>query len=151
MVSIRKAPLTDAECWHIIRRAEAARKSFGSPLLFLASQAKMVDQFKLWNNKGQLLVFEDAGGDIIGILAFDVGYDWWSEAKILKEEFVFCVSPTFKGFGRIALEELNRLAKRLEVDLIVSGCFFMKQPQIVTNMYRKNGFSEISPSYTKIM
>lgn len=142
--------LTEEECWHIVRQAEKARDTVGSPLLRFASQPKMVRRFLNWAAVGQLRVFRSTNREIIGILIFDVGMEWWSAATILSEIFVFCVSPAYKGFGRLALQELERLAKEHKAQIITSGCFFMEHPQIVTNMYKKTGFTVINPVYAKI-
>lgn len=142
--------LTEEECWHIVRQAEKARDTVGSPLLQFASQPKMVRHFLKWMTFDQIRVFRDAKGGIIGILIFDVGMEWWSTATVLSETFVFCVSPTYKGFGRLALQELERLAKEYKAQIITSGCFFMEHPQVITNMYKKAGYTVVNPVYTKI-
>ncbi|WP_196599036.1 hypothetical protein [Pectinatus frisingensis] len=149
-IKILTRPLTDSELDYIVERAVEERARIGSPLLFLTDLKKFKKSLRQIDKEGQLRVWWD-GSKIIGLLAFDVGYTWWTSELLLSEQFVFCIDPEFKGFSRIAIRELDNLARIFNCKFIVAGNFFMDKPAIVSNAYKKGGFELTCPSYIKIV
>lgn len=98
----------------------------------------------------RVVIFYDKGV-FIGILVFDVMQEWWSNSKFLVEHFVLCVSSSYKGFARDAIDELERLARLFDYDVIVAGCYFNKDTQVVSNSYKKKGFTIMCPNYVKLL
>lgn len=98
----------------------------------------------------RVVIFYDKGV-FIGILVFDVMQEWWSNDKFLVEHFLFCVNNNYKGFARDAIDELERLAKLFDCDVIVAGCYFNKDTQMVSNSYKKKGFTIMCPNYVKLL
>lgn len=98
----------------------------------------------------RVIIFYDKGV-FIGILVFDVMQEWWSNDKFLVEHFVLCVSSSYKGFARDAIDELERLAGLFDCDVIVAGCYFNKDTQVVSNSYKKKGFTIMCPNYVKLL
>ena len=98
----------------------------------------------------RVVIFYDKGV-FIGILVFDVMQEWWSNDKFLVEHFVLCVSSSYKGFARDAIDELERLARLFDCDVIVAGCYFNEDTQVVSNSYKKKGFTIMCPNYVKLL
>ena len=98
----------------------------------------------------RVVIFYDKGL-FIGITIFDVISEWWSNSKFLVEHLVLCVDPDYKGFARVAIDELERLGKEFGVEAIVAGCAFNKNSQLVTNSYKKKGFTIVCPNYIKML
>lgn len=90
------------------------------------------------------------GDSFCGILCFDYSHTWWSPKTILSEVFVFAVKG-YHGLQRHAIIELHKIAKEVGATIITSGCFFQRNPQIVTNGYKKFGFNETYPTYAKVV
>jgi len=148
---IRKEPLTDEECLMIADRVFEEKARVGTAFVQDASKDTLIVTLRQLSLNGYLLSFVSNEGKLIGILIWDVGNHWWSTEVVITEMFVFCIDKDFKGFGRVALHELDVLAKRYKAKAIVAGSYFLREPQIVTNMYKKFGYSEESPSYIKII
>lgn len=134
----------------IADQAAILRERQGRSMLYLADRDKFIAQLKAWDEMQQLIAFADSNNALVGILCYDVGSTWWAEGVILIEEFVLCVKPSFAGFSRYAIAALEQLAISHEADMIVSGCFFQERPQVVTNAYMKNGYTEVCPTYIKL-
>lgn len=98
----------------------------------------------------RVVIFYDKGV-FIGILVFDVMQEWWSNDKFLVEHFVLCVTSSYKGFARDAIDELERLAREFDCDVVVAGCYFNKDAQLVSNSYKKKGFTIMCPNYVKLL
>ena len=90
------------------------------------------------------------GDKFCGILCFHVSNSWWTTDVIVEEVFVFAVNG-FKGLQRYAIKTLNEIAKDNKASMIVSGCFFQKNPAMVANGYKKQGFTETYPYFVKVI
>lgn len=90
------------------------------------------------------------GERFCGILAFDLGAAWWTDRTILYEVVVLAVKGCH-GLQREACKMLDKLAKRYHASLISTGCFFQRDPQVVTNGYKKFGFTQTYPTYVKVV
>ena len=88
-------------------------------------------------------------GNFAGIVYWDFGEVWWLEEPIMMEQLVLCVNPYFAGFGRRACDFLEQKAKENHINIIVAGCLFQKNPQMITNLYKKKGFLTVNPLYIK--
>lgn len=105
---------------------------------------------KALSKEGKIVEFYDHD-KFCGILAFDVGEDWWSgDTKMLVEVVVLsCLGV--HGLQREVCKMLDKLAKEYQAQMIVSGCFFLQMPQVVSNGYKKYGFNQTYPTYVKVM
>lgn len=108
-----------------------------------------IQQLKRMSELGNVVKFYQ-GDRFCGILCFDYSLTWWTKETILSEVFIFETKGTH-GLQRYAIKELHKLAKEVGATIITSGCFFQKNPQIVTNGYKKAGFKETYPTYAKVV
>lgn len=90
------------------------------------------------------------GDKFCGILCFEYGKAWWTPKITLSEVFILEVKG-FHGLQRYAIKELHKIAREVKASVITSGCFFQKNPQMVTNGYKKFGFVETYPTYAKVV
>ena len=93
------------------------------------------------NSTGRIRAWYDQEGLLVGVLMVDVGYQWWSSQKILLEETMFCLEKKYSGFQRVAMRELDRLARTYEAHLIYTGNLLCdtKTAKLVRNGYMKHG------------
>ena len=105
------------------------------------------------HHKGLLHVYDVQVGDsepiLGGLLGCGVGSLWWIEGDVLIEELVVSLTGTNYGFGRFAIEEMERMALMKQCVLILTGSSMFKKTQLITNMYRKKGFEVYGESYLK--
>ena len=99
------------------------------------------------SKRGQLVKFYK-GDRFCGILAFDIGYAWWSPHRICSEVFVLA-TESVHGFQRIAAAELERIAKEYDAPLIVAGNMFQENNNLIGNGYKKCGFRQECSTYVK--
>lgn len=97
---------------------------------------------------GEVIFFYD-GNRFIGIVIYDVVNYWWSDKRFLMEVMILCVEPKCAGFGRIGVSILEDLAKEYNCVAINSGCIVESNKSIVTNMYKKAGYSFDVPTFIK--
>ena len=102
--------------------------------------------------RGTLIVFTDKTDRLIGIIMFDVVRTWWCKENILFEEIVLCLVDDYKGFGRVAVEELEHIAEFYNCGLISAGSLLSsKNHKSIENLYMiKGGFTEKYSSYLKV-
>ena len=98
--------------------------------------------------RGQVQSFY-LGVNLIGILVFDVVQYWWSPRRFLYETMVLSVDKDFHGFGRIAVEQLEKLAKKYTCCAICSGCMVDHNVPVVRNLYKKFGFRIDTSNFIK--
>lgn len=146
----RSYSLLSSECSMIAKQLNEERNTLGTALVSLGDVYSCWCGLLTFRDNGQIKVFEDAKGNLIGILIYDVGSQWWSKDLIVTELFVYCINKTYKGFGRVALDALDTIAKEYDAKAIIAGSYFMKSNKIITNMYRKKGYREESPCYIKM-
>ena len=97
--------------------------------------------------RGQVIKFYERGR-FCGILAFDIGYAWWTPHRICSEVFVLA-TESVHGFQRIAAAELERIAKEYDAPLIVAGNMFQVNNNLIGNGYKKCGFRQECSTYVK--
>lgn len=102
-----------------------------------------------YSKQGQVVKFYQ-GDKFCGIVCFDVGRSWWSTVLMVSEVLVLSTSNTH-GLQRYALRELEKIAKELGAQIVTGGCIFMEHPQMITNGYKKCGFSLTYPTYAKVV
>lgn len=90
------------------------------------------------------------GDRFCGILAFDYGSAWWTDKTIIYEVVVLAVKGCH-GLQREACKMLDSIAAERHASMISSGCFFQRNPQVVTNGYKKAGFTQTYPTYVKVV
>lgn len=142
------AHLTKTELDLVMETLIYERETKGSPFVQLANPER-VRSF-LWASSlvrkvGKCYI----DGALAGIVYWDLGEVWWLEEPILMEQLVLCVNPYFAGFGRRACDYLEQKAKENHINIIVAGCLFQKNPQMITNLYKKKGFLTVNPLYIK--
>ena len=102
--------------------------------------------------RGTLVVFTDTTDRLVGIIMFDVVRTWWCKENILFEEIVMCLANDCKGFGRVAVQELENIAEFYNCGLISAGSLLSpKDHKSIENLYMiKGGFTEKYSSYLKV-
>lgn len=104
-------------------------------------------------HKGLLHVYDVQVDDrkpiLGGLLGCGVGNLWWIEGDVLIEELVVSLTDSNYGFGRFAVEEMERMAIMKSCVLILTGSSMFKKTRLITNMYRKKGFEVYGESYLK--
>lgn len=143
-----RRPLTQDELSLIVKTMAEYREKDGTPITVYGQPAPVMRNLLTMSAEGQVVVFTD-NGRFMGILVFDVGEWWWSDARVLMENFVLSVTEK-PGFQREALKELNRLADEYDVDVIAAGSIFMNNSAMVMNGYKKDGFLMTTPTCVKI-
>ena len=149
MDAVRR-PLTQPELSAIGWRMGKVRRTHGSAFSSLGSAAPVLENLLALSARGRVVVFTEAGS-LVGILVFDVGSLWWTTETVLIEEFVLVVQDGFHGFQRIAIQELERLAKEYDVAAILAGSLYTDEPRMVLNAYKKAGFTETAPTCIKVL
>lgn len=145
MVSYRRCLKVDE--WEKIReRLLTLRDKEGSLLMQKADADVATKSLVHMSYMNRVVIFYE-GEEFIGIVAFDVGSVWWANLIVLEEQLVLCVSDTFKGFGRIAVDKLKELSNEYKTHLIVSGSIFQDNPNIIANLYKKKGFKQTCPVF----
>lgn len=89
------------------------------------------------------------GADLVGILVFDVVKYWWSPRRFLYETMVLNVDTSFRGFGRIAVRQLEKLAQKYSCAAICSGCMVDRNVPVVRNLYKKFDFEIDASNFIK--
>ena len=142
--------LTTPEINTILQTLINARDTNGSAITQLGEPYKVWGSLALMSADNKVAIFYE-GQKFIGILVYSFGSPWWSLKTIIEEQLVLCVDKDTHGFLREAIRELEHLADLHHAAAIASGCFFQQHPQMVTNTYTRNGFTETSPTYLKIL
>lgn len=103
--------------------------------------------------KGLLYVYElndyDHMGELAGLLLCGVTELWWIEGKILLEELVVSLTETDCGFGRFAIQVMERKARENGCILICTGSSMVQKTKEVTNLYAKQGYEVYGVSFLK--
>lgn len=142
--------LTETELDLVIETLSYEREAHGSHFVQLADPMfvrRTLKAISSWGQVGKCYI----DGNFAGIVYWDLGAVWWSPETILMEQLVLCVNPYFAGFGRRACDYLEQIAKENHINIIVAGCLFQKNPQMITNLYKKKGFLTVNPLYIKQM
>lgn len=126
------------------------RSAEGNDFVHLGDLETTMNSLRCMAKNLQVVKFYDET-KFIGILVFDVVKIWWSKKRFLDEVLILCVSSTYHGFARVAIKYLNHLAKVVEADAILAGCYFQTHPMIVTNSYMKDGFDIYVPNFIKVI
>lgn len=87
-------------------------------------------------------------GVLQGIVAFDVGYTWWTPHRVCSELFVLAFKDV-QGFQRHAVKALEAIAREYDAKLIVAGNMFQKNNNLIGNGYKKHGFRQECSTYVK--
>lgn len=101
--------------------------------------------------KGFLFVYATDDDPItpIGVLACSIAELWWIDGKVLSEDLVVGFGPNSSGFGRFAVDALEKIALENACSLILSGSSMVNKSEQVTNLYKKKGFVVYGVSYLK--
>lgn len=128
------------------------QKEQGSALAKLGNANYVAKQLFEMSQRGQVYKYYKSGV-FVGLMAFDVAFLWWLDKPLLIEQLVLSCDKDARGVQREALKTLDYLAKEVfpQVAGIASGCLFLKQPQIVMNAYKKNGYTQAAPTALKIL
>ncbi|MBS5519645.1 MAG: hypothetical protein KHX13_04850 [Acidaminococcus intestini] len=102
------------------------------------------------DRRGQVVKFRTPENGLIGILIYDIVNFWWSDEPFFSEVLVLKTDPTFTGgFGRMAIRQMERIAKDNKCVGICSGCILERNAPMVTNMYKKAGFQITTANFVK--
>ena len=106
-------------------------------------------QFLRMQKEGTLAVFADRHGDYAGVLACNVVELWWIDGPVLVEDLVVSIDTKPNGFGRFAVQMLEKIAHDNDCVMICSGCSMMQDTPLIRNLYKKQGFTVYGESYLK--
>ena len=141
-------PLTETELNLVMETLIYEREVNGSYFVQLADLHMVRSELYLASLKDHIgKCYID--GNFAGIVYYDFGCMWWSPERVLMEQLILCVNPYFAGFGRRACDYMESVARENNINIIVAGCLFQKNPQMVTNLYKKKGFLTVNPMYIK--
>ena len=148
-MEFQRRPFLIDELNVVVTKLIEQRDTAGSDIMQLASPQLVWERLKDMGDNRQVLIAYDKD-TFIGIVVFDAGKPWWSYENILTELLVLCVSPKFKGFSRLAISQLEEIAKLYNCKAIAGGALFRRQPKLMINAYMKQGF-ELSPMCVKMV
>ena len=148
----KPATLTADELEKAMREMVRVQKEQGSALAKLGNANYVAQQLFLMSQRGQVYKYYKSGV-FVGLMAFDVAFLWWLDKPLLIEQLVLSCDKDARGVQREALKTLNYLAQEVfpQVAGIASGCLFLKQPQIVMNAYKKDGYTQAAPTAIKVL
>lgn len=132
--------LKEDELLKIKERLLYLRAKEGSELMMLADADVAVKNLAYFSYKNNVAKFYK-NDEFIGIVAFDVSTHWWTDKKVLCELLVLCLSDSFKGFGRIAVDKLEALAKEHNAEIIVVVVCFKKNHKLLLIFILKRAIS----------
>lgn len=123
-----------------IREQMKKMKEEGHPFKDVVNLDSVFHFVKALADTGGINAYKDSEGKLAGALGFSVQPVWWTKDKLcLVEEFVLCLSPEYKGFGRVALERLHFLADLFKCDMIMTGNLLGTTPKMTENLYVHKG------------
>lgn len=104
-------------------------------------------------NNGIWVMIDKYTKQPIGAIGFSIAPLWWSKGRnALVEEFVVLIDEDFAGFGRIAVDHLEYIAKSHDCAVVYSGNFLGTQQKQVENLYmKKNKFDLKIGQFVKVM
>lgn len=143
-----RTPLSEVE-QHILYRTLRAwqKRDIAWLMRTYGDPAYAMERLRHMSTCGQIVKFYE-GDRFCGILAFDIGYVWWSPHRICSELFVLATEGTY-GIQRHAAAVLERLAKEYDAPLIVAGNIFQENNALIGNGYKKCGFRQECSTYVK--
>ncbi|WP_295789430.1 hypothetical protein [uncultured Veillonella sp.] len=77
---------------------------------------------------------------LVGLLLYQVIYTWWSQETIVAEELILSLDKRYAGIQRLAMKELERIARGFESRIIISGNLISVDKKVVENGYEKQGY-----------
>lgn len=143
-----RAPLNEVEQDILYRTLRAWQKRDIAWLMQAYGDPAYAMQHLLHMSKREQIVKFYERDRFCGILAFDIGYVWWTPHRVCSEVFVLATEGTH-GFQRHAAAELERLAKEYDAPLIVAGNMFQVDNNLIGNGYKKCGFRQECSTYVK--
>lgn len=143
--------MTQEECKSIYESVKVMKDTIGSVVLqtFLDIDAG-IQYLHAISKEGYVVKFYQ-GDKFCGILAFDVGRDWWSGDTTILFEVTVLSCLGCHGVQREAMKTLNKLAHEYDAKMIITGCFFQKDSKVVANGYKKFGFDHTYPTFAKVV
>lgn len=152
---IRDGILYPDEAEQVVEKLYAIRaKGDGSAITYCKPRKlRMLLALEAMNDACNIKVFRRKGTlELVGILCFNIDTPWWADenSRVVVENLVLCVDDTFKGFGRIAVKALDDIARKYRCTAIISGSYLTKETNMIRNMYLKQGYTQICPSFLKV-
>lgn len=91
------------------------------------------------NEVGCLRAWYGRDGELVGVLMFDTASEWWTTEPVVVELMVLKIDDSYAGLQRLAIRELDRIARGCNSRLIATGNLLSYENQAVENGYRKHG------------
>lgn len=115
----------------------------------LEAREFIIETLNQAGESGVLRTWYDKEDKLVGLLLFQVFNDWWTKEAIVKEELILTVNKGYAGLQRLAMKELERIARSYDSRLIVSGNLIAPNQKVVENGYRKQGYQHKSSMFMK--
>ncbi|GBG55165.1 hypothetical protein SPFL3102_03573 [Sporomusaceae bacterium FL31] len=111
----------------------------GHPLAPLVSDTKALEWLNTVFNESSLVACRDASSsELVGVVVYAIRPFEWGACNCLEERLVLSIGNSF-GFGRIALEVLEKIAQEQNCKLIVSGNALSTDQKLTENLYTRKG------------
>lgn len=134
-----------------LRVLEEHRKR-GNPLAPFVDDSAALEWLNSVRKDSSVVACRDAETlELIGVIFYSIEPFEWGTCSCLMERLVLSVADAV-GFGRVALEVLERIAKEQYCPLIISGNALSLDQQLTENLYtRKGSFSFSHKSFVKVL
>jgi hypothetical protein len=122
------------------------------PLSSLVDEARAEEWFRQLLFKEAVAVCRDKVGTLKGIVVYSIDIFELGQCCCLTEHMVLPVSADSAGFGRVALEILEKIAKEQNCKMICTGNALSVNQKLTENLYtRKGSFQFSHQNFIKIL
>lgn len=138
-VRVIKERPTSSEFKQIVDRLYRMQSELSTPLTVMGEESVVRRNLVKFAEANQIIkVYSKDFKTFYGIVIYDKGCHWYSDWPVLFEQEVLCVHDAVVGFGRVALEILEKEA-------VVYGCLCVVagntgNDKAVDNLYINRGY-----------
>lgn len=95
----------------------------------------------------------DCEDNLVAILVYAVGQDWWSNEICVSEALTLLVDTKWAGIQREAIKELERVAHAYGARMITAGNALapLDKKALVGNGYRRQGYNIHYDAFIKVL
>lgn len=106
----------------------------------VANRDTIVEALVNADEVGAIRTWYNEENKLVGLLLYQVIYTWWSQETIVTEELILSLDKRYAGIQRLAMKELERIARGFESRIIISGNLISVDKKLVENGYDKQGY-----------